>query len=136
MTKLNRKVVIDDIMFIEDWVRVRNFWYNNKTHKSVYTDHICKLFGGIKEDDEKLRLPLNWSAVWDGENSITYFWNKKTGETSYVKPCFKVKEQQRDQKKDNVVLPLNWERELCAEENKYFYFNREKNISKWSYPDE
>eukprot|EP00941_MAST-03F_sp_MAST-3F-sp1_P001195 g1195.t1 len=137
--------------------RSRKFWFNYQTKESVWSDprkkkkistkqnntkkvvlskakaaatrkhrESVKLSSGVSKND-----PHGWGAFKDATTGRTYYFNKKTGESSWIAPDV-VKRKRVIRRYEGTP----WSAHLDPITSKTFYFNRETKISVWVLPVE
>lgn len=85
--------------------------------------------------------PANWRTALDQASKKYYYYNKKTGETTWTKP--KCLEKSAPEKKAGTSAPASqpkkksaWRCRLDPKVNKVYYYNKSTNVSTWTKPDD
>lgn len=120
-------------LFIGDWIRVEDFWYNTETEKSTFKlpEEVCAIIDDNEKIGEALILPKGWRSIFSNKYRRTYFWNDITLESSNIKPkvaCSTVDIT------DISNLPTDWEEKFDELTNKFYYVNSIKDEIIWSWP--
>lgn len=85
------------------------------------------------------RLPANWEAVADPDSGDTYYWNAKTGETTWERPrpveaAAVAEEPPPPPAAKRTSLPPGWEAVLDPDSGDTYYWNADTGDVAWEQP--